>query len=267
MIRAELSFAPVRVVHSQERTSSDVAFTEPFDLLAGCEVHLLRAIADELQRDVGFTHEVPPRVRAVHHHVPQVRALFSGEALLAHLSAMAGVPLRLTASAQIGCTLNRSGRTVDSAADAWHLDAAEFSLIVLLTEPESFVGGELAMWLEDPELLWETRRSGHVPDARHIRAMKFERAGQAVFLRGREVPHCVGPIRSCTEPRLTLVCAYERSDNDSSVLDRRWRVEALRSAIEARLRRIARLVGDGPADSNEEYRLVGLLAGLDRVEL
>jgi hypothetical protein len=237
--------------------------TAPLSLLGEADVRFLRSLADRLDREVGFTRETPPRVRGVHHLGREVIGLLR-ESVLPRLCAEAGEELRPHPSAHFGCSFNRTQDSGEGYADPWHLDAAAYTAIVLLSSPSAEGGGELCLYRAEPEDLWHRLDAGvgAAPDFVHV--VPFHRVGDVVLFQGRRLAHAVRALRGRFAERLTLALGLyvpghrERGlahGREVSAADEEefWRVERIRTEVLVSLERLRKRVAwvDDPAQLTE----------------
>src|SRR5262249_42740807 len=182
---------------------SGLACTAPLSLLGEEEVGLLRSLADRLDREVGFSRETPPRVRGVQHLANEMVGLLQAS-VLPRLCVEAGEDLRLHPSAHFGCSFNRTRDSGEGYADPWHLDAAAYTAILLLSPPCTEGGGELCLYRADPENVGRRLDMGSGADPERIHIVPFHRAGEAVLFQGRRLAHAVRALRGWPAERLTL---------------------------------------------------------------
>jgi hypothetical protein len=263
-----------------------VAYVHPVNMLSSALQEYLCVVASELGERIGFSRETPGRVRSVHHHVPQVVAELEESGMIHTLSAWAGEKLALHPSAHFGCSFNWTRLCVHGDADPWHLDAAPYTAIVLLSEPgKQFTGGDLCLYLGDAANLWQAiRRSERLPET-SVCHVPFQQAGETLLFQGKHLAHRVGPVNAGTqkglvgtnEGRLTLAIGlyavdspqrwlYPGSTPDDRLVRDSWRIESkkarLLAAIE-RIRRTASWKGDPQAETLVEKEIDEALIRLE----
>lgn len=254
-----------------------LACTAPLPLLRAREIASLLAFAERLDREVGFSREMPGRIRGVQHLIPEVQRLLVDTGILDRLSAEAGEPLRLHPSAHFGCSFNRTKDSGEGLADPWHLDAAPYTAVLLLSPPGT--GGELCIYMGNPSCLWQSLDRGEVVDERMIHVVPFQAAGEVVLFQGRRLAHSVRALRGERAERLTLaVGLYSQGHPERGLLpggeapgdeELFWRVEAVRARVLAsldRLRRRVAWVADPAVLPDVAKRMIAMLAALEEVE-
>jgi hypothetical protein len=254
-----------------------LACTAPLPLLGEEGVACLTGLAERLDREVGFSRETPARIRGVQHLAPEALRLLGGVGVLDRLSAEAGEPLRLHPSAHFGCSFNRTRDSGEGLADPWHLDAAPYTLVLLLSSPGT--GGELCIHKGEPCSLWRSLDGGEGADGRNVHAVPFRNRGEAVLFQGRRLAHSVRALRGEGAERLTLaVGLYSPGHPERGLLpggeapgdeELFWRVEALRARVLAsldRLRRQVAWVADPAVLPDAAGRLATMLGALEEAE-
>lgn len=267
------------------RVGAGVAFAGPVAMVPNGGVESLRAAAEEIRSRRGFSREAPPRSRSLHHLVPSAMDELDRIRLVDTASEWAGEPLAIHPSAHFGCSFNWTKLRPQGYADEWHLDAAPYTAVVLLSEPgEQYAGGELCLFTGEPEDLWRRLRHGGAPRDEEVRAVSFRHAGEVFLFQGRAFPHAVLPIRSGSgkdlvgvrEGRLTLAVGlyavkasrrwlYPGNDPDDRTVADCWRVEEKKArllvAVE-RMRQDAAWLGDLDSELRHEAAIDAALARL-----
>jgi hypothetical protein len=246
-------------------------------LLGAEEVASLAGLVERLDREVGFSRETPARIRGVQHLAPEALRLLMGAGVLDRLSAEAGEPLRLHPSAHFGCSFNRTRDSGEGLADPWHLDAAPYTAVLLLSSPGA--GGELCIYKGEPRSLWQSLDGGEGADGRNVHAVPFRDRGEAVLFQGRRLAHAVRALRGEGAERLTLaVGLYSPGHPERGLLpggealgdeEQFWQVEALRARVLAsldRLRRRVAWVADPAVLPDAAGRLATMLDALEEAE-
>eukprot|EP00930_Biecheleria_cincta_P046624 TRINITY_DN32174_c0_g1_i1.p1 TRINITY_DN32174_c0_g1~~TRINITY_DN32174_c0_g1_i1.p1 ORF type:complete len:844 (+),score=131.65 TRINITY_DN32174_c0_g1_i1:147-2678(+) len=97
--------------------------------------------------------------------------------------------------------------------DTWHLDSVPYVLVLMLSDPSTFQGGELqvARYANPKEALEEIKTNGLKSAPKElIESPKFPAAGYGVLLNGSKLAHCV---RSVTEGnRISMINSYSPQD-------------------------------------------------------
>jgi hypothetical protein len=181
-----------------------IACSAPLPLLGAEGVAALREAARRLDRDFGYSRERPRRIRGVHQLAPDVCATLLAARFVDRLSEAAAERLRIHPAAHFGCSFNLSQGPEEGWADPWHLDAAAYTAVVLLSEPEPARGGQLCLFRDDPSYLWEALDRGEQAPAGKVEVVPFSHAGEVVLFQGRRVAHAVTGLRGAGPDRLTL---------------------------------------------------------------
>lgn len=178
------------------------------------------------------------------------------------MSEWAGIQLSMHPSAHFGCSFNWTKLCPLGLTDAWHLDAAPYTAVVLLSEPDrQYSGGELCLFTKDPLQLWESLRSGNAPPETATYRVPFTQAGEIFLFQGRAIPHSVRQIVAGSMPNLTGVregrltlaiglyspghpeCGLQPGGKITGGEEQFWRVEVLRAKVLASLDRLRRGAG------------------------
>lgn len=198
-----------------------------------------------------FTRETPPRCRALHHRSTTVRDCIAKARVVETLSTMASEKLAIHPSMHFGCSFNWTTECMHGDSDTWHLDAAPYTAVVMLSELEAqFTGGILSLFLGEPSDLWAAVRNKQTPPADLVLDIPFREPGEVVFFQGRHIPHRVtavlpgnGSADSATPAgRLTLAIGLYSVDQSArwifpgELIDERmpqicWRNEQLKAGI------------------------------------
>jgi len=143
-----------------------------------------------------------------------VRDFLYSEEIFTHMEKMSRTPLNphgvLMHAAQINFGVGKANGGSDKPVDAWHLDSVPYVLIVLLSDPEDFEGGEtkVARYRNVDDGLSDIR-NGAIPSDL-VETLKLPGAGYAMFMQGAKVPHAVMPVTQGL--RLSLVNSYMSRD-------------------------------------------------------
>lgn len=91
----------------------------------------------------------------------------------------------------------------------WHMDSVPYVMVILLSDAEDMVGGELLVArLGDPKLALQRIKAGTI-DPQLIDKVNHPGAGYAIFMQGAEIAHLVTPVTSAKETRLTCINSYQ----------------------------------------------------------
>ncbi|DBA00998.1 TPA: hypothetical protein N0F65_006259 [Lagenidium giganteum] len=188
---------------------TNFAASQPFQLLSAEGVKLLNAIVED--------HKTHPLVAQSNARAPLfLRGLGFASAFV---NGMAESPVigdavsRLSGDALVSHPLIMNqghvnyGMKTGKVVDAWHADSVDYVLVVMLSDPKNYAGGELQIVktnnVENGVAMIESERL----TPQDVLTVRFERAGQAILLRGSKHIHRVMPV---TEggPRLSCILSF-----------------------------------------------------------
>jgi hypothetical protein len=97
--------------------------------------------------------------------------------------------------------------------DQWHKDSVSHVLIVLMSEMDGAVGGELEFIMRPTTTAFDMIKStnNNVP-TQYVQKIKFPGPGWGVLMYGSEIVHHVTPLISHSGPRITLVQSFQQAD-------------------------------------------------------
>jgi hypothetical protein len=263
-----------------------IAVAGPRRLFQSRVVESLCCLAEQMRNRGAFSREFPPRLRSVHHVAPHVREELESAGFLGSLSKWVGERLALHPSAHFGCSFNWTKLCPYGDADPWHLDAAPYTAIVLLSEPEQqFTGGDLCLFLGEPADLWNMMHLAEEIPKTSIWRAPFQQAGETLLFQGKHLAHRVGPVNAGTrkelvgvnEGRLTLAIGlyseecperwlYPGVSPNLQHVENCWRIEqkkALLLAAIERARSTASWQSDPEAEAESEAVIDETLARLE----
>jgi len=94
--------------------------------------------------------------------------------------------------------------------DQWHVDSVPLVLILLLTDLTNAVGGELQIVTKPKEIaLGILKKSDR---DKNIQNVGLQVMGDGVIMQGSEIFHCVTPVVSAPDTRITLVNSYMQAN-------------------------------------------------------
>jgi len=144
-----------------------------------------------------------------------IKDLNESKYLLDHISSFAGMPLvphylHMNYSHTNFGLLPKEGELNTIPVDQWHTDSVPFVLIIILSDMEGMVGGELQCIRRRGrkagfDLLAATDNN---VDSKDLLNINYERQGYGLFMQGAEIVHHVTPVQKAKEPRITVVNSY-----------------------------------------------------------
>lgn len=114
---------------------------------------------------------------------------------LAFLSEIAEVPLAQHSVPAVACAINYAPEDITRAVDTWHVDSVAFDVVILLTDPATFEGGEFQYFSgtreEGDALIGGSGESGTLAElpAARVHTMDFGGAGYGFMQQGNKVFH------------------------------------------------------------------------------
>lgn len=114
---------------------------------------------------------------------------------LAFLSGLAGVPLAAHSVPAVACGINYAPADITRAVDSWHVDSVAFDVVILLTDPQTFSGGEFQYFrgtkAQGEALIGGDGASGTLAElpAERVCTVDFGGAGYGFMQQGNKVFH------------------------------------------------------------------------------
>lgn len=136
------------------------------------------------------------------------------ESFLAHYSAFAGKPLCPATFGMHSAQVN-VGKTgfANTAVDKWHFDSVDYVVVVILSDLEGMVGGELEVLrlnLGGKEATLKLQETG-IP-LEHVESHSYQTTGHGIFAQGSKIMHRVTPVIEAKEDRLSLILSFTTTD-------------------------------------------------------
>ena len=157
-------------------------------------------------------------VRGAGYRSQFVRDFCESPELLDFLSNIVGTPLARHSMPSVACGINYAPDDITRAVDSWHVDSVAFDMVILLTNPQSFRGGEFQYFRgtkNEGEKILQTKgeegATAELPPDR-VRTMDFPAAGCGFIQQGNMVFH-----RACRllekADRVTLIPSFVALDD------------------------------------------------------
>lgn len=202
------------------RVASPVAITTPFQLLSEEGVAAMREVALALRSAREFSDRTAAYLTGGVYRSRFLRDFCACPVIAGFLSEIAGTRLMPHSMPSQQIYINYAPEEIEKAVDTWHTDGIGFDIVIMISDPLSFAGGEFqffrgtkvdaARYLEArPEDLTETHLQ-ELP-ANRVETVAFPAAGFAVFQHGAMVVHRANRLRRVAE-RISLVPGYVASD-------------------------------------------------------
>jgi len=206
--------------------TSRLAFTTSFKILSDAGVQVIKNIILRERAHANRNHR-NVELRGLYYLSPFIRDLMTNEIVLDHLSKMAGEPilphflLMDAPSVNFGKPCNSTeSDTKCKVVDHWHFDSVSYVGVILVSDLEGMVGGDLEVIRSDDK--WEAINALNESESVDSVTVKYGESGNCVFVQGSEILHHVTPVRYAKEDRLSFVMAFQPSNAfqpDKTVLD------------------------------------------------
>lgn len=202
--------------------------------------------------------------------------------LAEHLSSIANVPLARHSVPAVACGINYAPDDISKAIDTWHVDSVSFDIVMMLSDPATFSGGEFQIFdgtLHEGQQLLDINGEEGVggledigaPDRKlpeeRILTVPFPAAGYGFLQQGNMIFH-----RACRllekAKRMTMIPSFEvmpisahdatNSINMSDWADPGIRPELARHEIWRATARLEKLLGDVRLDDDAHQLASGI---------
>ncbi|MGI9336922.1 MAG: hypothetical protein ACR2P4_00210, partial [Gammaproteobacteria bacterium] len=133
--------------------------------------------------------------------------------LAAFLSELTGAPVASHSVPAVACGINYAPEDISRAVDTWHVDSVSFDMVILLTDPAAFRGGEFQYFrgtkTEGERLLGGGGESGTQNDLppERVDTMRFPAAGYGFLQQGNMVFHRARRLLARAE-RTTMIPSF-----------------------------------------------------------
>jgi len=189
-----------------------LAFSAPFQLLSDEGLAAFQRSVSQNEHHAHTTGRQPKALRGLGYRSEFARSLAHDPSVLGFLSSLTGKQIwpedHSTNNPQINFGAVGSGVPVDR----WHLDSVPFVLVLVLSELEDMVGGELKVArMADAKECLDLLKEDNLPESK-IDTVKYPKAGWAIFMQGSKIAHMVTPVQSAKEPRRTAVYSFQTRD-------------------------------------------------------
>ena len=147
-----------------------------------------------------------------------VRDFCESPELLSFLSEIVGAPLARHSLPSVACGINYAPEDITRAVDSWHVDSVSFDMVLLLTDPKTFRGGQFQYFRgtrsEGENILrarGEEGASSELPPER-VQTMAFPDAGYGFLQQGNMVFHRACRLLEKAE-RVTMIPSFVALDD------------------------------------------------------
>ena len=206
-----------------EQCPSGVAVTSAFRVFSEEGLAQMQECAKQMksnrnQADGTGENRLGSYIRGAGYRSQFVRDFCESPELLAFLSEVVGAPLARHSMPSVACGINYAPEDISRAVDSWHVDSVSFDMVILLTDPQTFRGGEFQYFRgtksEGENILQvkgEEGAAAELPRDR-VRTMDFPDAGCGFVQQGNMVFH-----RACRllekADRVTMIPSFVALDD------------------------------------------------------
>lgn len=133
--------------------------------------------------------------------------------LAEHLSSMVGVTLARHSVPAVACGVNYAPEDIRRAVDTWHTDSVAFDIVMMLSDPAKFEGGEFQYFhgtkMEGQDILGISGEEGidvDLPEERVV-TIPFPAAGYGFMQQGNMIFHRARRLKRKAE-RMTMIPSF-----------------------------------------------------------
>jgi len=130
-----------------------------------------------------------------------------------HLSELAGVKLARHSVPAVACGVNYAPEDITRAVDSWHTDSVAFDIVMMLSDPAAFEGGEFQYFhgtkMEGQDILGIAGEEGinaELPEERIV-TVPFPEAGFGFMQQGNMIFHRARRLKRKAE-RMTMIPSF-----------------------------------------------------------
>ena len=191
---------------------SQLAFSEPFQVLSQEGISVLRNIINLYKKDIttfGVGDRVPMSIRSLGYKCKWISDFNECKILTNYLSILAGKELVAHTFKSSYSHVNIGAISDDKPVDQWHCDSVPFVLVILMSDMTGASGGELQVLKKERNDGFKTLLERRTEDInKHTLTVKYPAIGSAIFMQGSKMLHHVTPVKRAKEPRITVVNSY-----------------------------------------------------------
>ncbi|CAF3991523.1 unnamed protein product [Rotaria sp. Silwood2] len=188
---------------------SQLAYSGPFRLLSDEGYRVLRMILEREMVHQTYDERHPARIRHSSYRSKWIQDFNRCPRILKHLSDITGDVQLLPTALQSSYSHTNVGYAGGDNIDAYHCDSVPYVVILLACDMSNTVGGELQLIERDFKDAFNLieQYKGQVPNE-FIRTIDYLGQNSCVLMQGSRIVHRVTGIRSCSEPRITVVNSF-----------------------------------------------------------
>ena len=220
-----------------ERSPSPLAITAPFRIFSEQGLLVMQELVAQMKanrNEAAATgqNRLGSYIRGAGYRSQFVRDFCECAELSEFLSTLVGTPVARHSVPAVACGINYAPEDITRAVDTWHVDSVAFDMVILLTSPTTFRGGEFQYFMgtksEGEALLGGKGEVGTQSDlpAERIATAVFPEAGCGFLQQGNLVFH-----RACRllekADRVTMIPSFvtlttEKTDGTNVAAMSRW---------------------------------------------
>lgn len=197
---------------------SDFAVSSAFKIFSDEGLTAVREICLKVYKNRNASigtgvHRLGSYVRGAGYRSQFLRDFCESPDLAAHISDICGVSLARHSVPAVACGINYAPKDIRKAVDNWHIDSVAYDCVILLTDPETFDGGEFQYFngtkMQGRAFLGVEGEEGidmELP-ADQIVTVDFPAAGYGFLQQGNMIFHRACRLRKPAE-RITMIPAF-----------------------------------------------------------
>ena len=205
------------------RMPSAVAVTSAFRVFSREGLAVMQECAQQMkanrnQSDGTGQNRLGSYVRGAGYRSQFVRDFCESPDFLAFLSNIVQTPLARHSMPSVACGVNYAPEDITRAVDSWHVDSVPFDMVILLTNPQAFRGGEFQYFRgtknEGEKILQANGEEGataELPQDR-VHTMDFPDAGFGFVQQGNMVFHRAQRLAEKAD-RVTMIPSFVPLDD------------------------------------------------------
>eukprot|EP00441_Pelagodinium_beii_P040944 CAMPEP_0197628718 /NCGR_PEP_ID=MMETSP1338-20131121/6899_1 /TAXON_ID=43686 ORGANISM="Pelagodinium beii, Strain RCC1491" /NCGR_SAMPLE_ID=MMETSP1338 /ASSEMBLY_ACC=CAM_ASM_000754 /LENGTH=900 /DNA_ID=CAMNT_0043199711 /DNA_START=52 /DNA_END=2754 /DNA_ORIENTATION=- len=198
---------------SNGRPFPGLAYSAPFRILSDEGVRVFRQIIAANEQYAHSFERTPKLLRGLAYRSKFMRDFLYSDFVLAHMEKMSRTPMSPHGVLMHGNQVNfGEAGPGDKMVDGWHLDSVPYVLVVSLSGPDEFQGGELeiARYSSTDEVIERLQKKEVPAGALLTDKVQQPGAGYATFIQGSQIAHGVAPVTSGS--RISMVNSYSSRD-------------------------------------------------------
>ena len=197
---------------------SPVGVTAPFRIFSGEGLAVMSELAARMKSNRNEASgtgkdRLGSYIRGAGYRSRFVRDFCECAELAAFLSEVAGVAVASHSVPAVACGINYAPEDITRAVDTWHVDSVSYDIVILLTDPQTFRGGEFQYFrgtkAEGEKILGAGGEAGtqnDLPEERVV-TVKFPAAGYGFLQQGNRVFHRARRLLERAE-RVTMIPSF-----------------------------------------------------------